>query len=475
MQANRHSITILFVTLLTFVCSVHAEESSELPTINTKLLSLKTWRENSYGLQLNPPLGYRVLEQNMDDALLRMLSPNRDAINLYIKKSDDPINMDRLEELTIGQIGMLNPSAVILGEPQAKHIRRIGGAPGLLIYFRFPAKKGGFWVLGQAFMQISPTTLALLQLDVDETKLADVRPTYEAILDSMAVESQEQIEKSRNAMMAAAVEWKQSMDAGTIKKALVAEQWLRIYDMVVTAKDAKPTERDIGYMCITQEPDKRLDNQGFHVSIQGRMLVDSHAYDTQADFFVSDDQAEEVWSVKTTHRVLKKDQKLDAVTQAAMADMNTNAETGVRSRGQINVKRTDRSGNKDFKWDQPGTAPLPATQPGDKPPVKQEPLPFVYLSQVELQMLDTLLPHKKPLSIGFYAYSAATGKVSFRTERVEPHKNGSCLVYSRVSPEQPEQVSEFDATGKLVKRVLPNGQVIVPTSPSELKARRLLK
>lgn len=475
MPANHRCFAIALTVLLLAAAGSPAAEDKNQPNVNTKLLSLKAWRENSYGLRLNPPLGYRMIEQNMDDAILRMLGPNRDAINLYIKKSDERINMERLEELTIGQNGMLNPSAVILGEPKTTHARRIGGAPGLLIYFRIPAKKGGFWVLGQAFMQISPTTLALLQLDVDETRFADVRPAFEAVLDTMAVESQEQIEKQRNEMMANALEWKKSVHAARIKAALLPEQWLRISDMVVTAKDAKPTERDIGYMRITQEPDKRLDEQGFRVTVQGRMLVDNHAYDTQADFFVSEDLVGEIWSVKTTHRVLKKDQKLDAVAEAVMADMNTNAETGVRSRGQINVKRTGMSGNSDFKWDQPGTAPLPTTQPGDAQAVPDQPPPFVYLSQVELQMLDTLLPHKKPLEIGFYAYSAATGKVSFRTERVEPRKNGACLVYSRVSPEQPEQVSEFDATGKLIKRSLPNGQVIVPTTPNELKARRLLK
>jgi hypothetical protein len=474
---------VALVALLVAGVTARAADENK---VNAKLLSLKSWRENSYGLTLHPPLGYHVLEQNMDDALVRLLGPRGDVMNLYIKKSSEPIGLKEIETSAVAQVASFNPTAVLLVPPEDKaggsgageggagevgHPRKIGGAPGILLYYRIPSKKG-FWVLGQGFMQISPTAVALLQLDVDETKFNDVRPVFEAVLDTLAVESQEKIEKERTALMVNAAAWKKTITAARLKAALVPEQWLRITGPANTSGAGKPGERDVGFMRISQHADKQLGAAGFRVTVQGRVLVDTQAYDTQADFFTNDGLDSEVWSIKTTHRVLKKDEKLDAAATAAMADMNTNAETGVRSHGKITVKRVGAAGNKDFNWDQPGVAPVPTTARAGAGATT--PPPFVYLSQVELQLLDSLLPHNAPLAVGFYAYSASTGKVSFRTERVEPRKDGSCLVYSRVSPEQPEQVTRFDAKGKLVDRTLPGGQTIVPTTEAELKARKLI-
>src|SRR6185369_10996180 len=111
-------------------------------------------------------------------------------------------------------------------------------------------------------------------------------------------------------------------------------------------------------------------------------------------------------------------------------------ETGVRSGDKITVSKQEPGSNKDFKWEKPKEG---------------------YLSQVEVLLLDALLPHTAATDVGFYAYYPLQGKLTFRSERVAPQPDGSCRVYSRPAPEHAEQVSYFGTDGRLQKRVLPGG------------------
>jgi hypothetical protein len=60
--------------------------------------------------------------------------------------------------------------------------------------------------------------------------------------------------------------------------------------------------------------------------------------------------------------------------------------------------------------------------------------------------------------------------VTFRSERVVPEPSGGFRIFSRPSPEQPEQMSVFDAQGKLLRRELPGGRVMTPTTFEQVRS-----
>ncbi|HCD32326.1 MAG TPA: hypothetical protein DER01_07945, partial [Phycisphaerales bacterium] len=71
---------------------------------------------------------------------------------------------------------------------------------------------------------------------------------------------------------------------------------------------------------------------------------------------------------------------------------------------------------------------------------------------------------------GFYAYHPNSGRISFRTERVEHKNNGRYVVYSRLAPEDiQEQITEYNPNGTIVKRTLPGGRMLIPAERHQIE------
>lgn len=460
-----------------------------------QLLAAERWREHSRGLSLQPPLGSRLLEMSSgaDDALLRIAGEGNYFIKLYIKTrkeastkvmafdidsraganasdakdrarnvDDVPVpaeaktdlTLDQIAELAIKQIANVQPGAVLVDQKRLDQ-----PLPTVALYFKIPNPKRGVWMLGQSLTQIDGSTVAMLQLDVDPNRFEQVRPIFEAVAKSIQIENPAKLAQQRAEWLEQADRWLSHLDSKTLHAKLVPEQWLRIVD----------NGKDIGHMRLIQKRDRQMDQQGIRVDVQAHVEVGEQSVDSLANFFLSDDGQNEIWSIRTTTRPTKP----VAADKTLPESLSTFAETGVRSKDKITVTRQSPAGNSEFHWDRPAK---PATAPAGTSSVAvkaMEPtmMPLPYLSQVELQMIDTTLPHKGPLEVGFYAYNPAAGKISFRTERVVLQSDGSYLVYSRLTPEQPEQVSQFNASGKLIRRTLPNGQMLLPTTKAELAAR----
>jgi YD repeat-containing protein len=222
-----------------------------------------------------------------------------------------------------------------------------------------------------------------------------------------------------------------------IHKALVPVQWFRMLDK---------NGRDIGYMRVNQKTDTTLQHKGIQVDVQSRLMVNHVAYDTLANYFASDEQdvktRNEVWSVRTTARP-----QAGAPKGAAEASW---AETGFLSKGVLSLTRQSPQEKKPFEWDN---------------------LPDGYLPQAHAQILASLMSPADHETMAFYVYYANTGKLALRTLRVIAQKDGSYQVLTRASPEQEEEAAFYDASGKLIRRVLPAGQVLMPASMEQIVAR----
>lgn len=451
-------------------------------TDGSSLLSNERWRENSYGLSLLPPLDSRLLEMTADDAVLRIAgragggtytfkvfikkrrevgdarferesmdtktSNRREVVVVNTPKIDPqtPLTLDQITQMAMKQIADAQPTAILLAQKTLN--LRVGqesqdpkSVPARVLYFKLSDKKRGPWVLGQAFMQITPMAITMVEMDVDETQYAAASPIFEAMVSSIDLEDPKAIEARRAAWVAQGDAWRKTLSTQKLHGVLKPEQWLRIVQ----------GDRDVGYMRLIQRTDNEMDHPGIRVDVQTRLEIADQAIDSLANFFLSDNGDHEVWSIRTTVRPLRPPA---ATAKNADVSETTWGETGVRDKDKITVTRSGPTGNETFNWD----------------------MPKGYISQVEMHLFDATAPQDKPRTeMGFFAYSPSIGRLAYRTERIILDNAGGMQIHTRTSPEQPEQVSYFSAGGVLIKRVMPSGQTILPTTKRELMARWSLK
>ena len=116
-------------------------------------------------------------------------------------------------------------------------------------------------------------------------------------------------------------------------------------------------------------------------------------------------------------------------------------------------------------------SPLASQGPSGIQELRWQCPPVGYLPQVKAAMLHDLISPENATTLGFYVYNPNIHKITLRTERVESASDGTFVVYSRPSPEAMQDVSYYDPQGRLVKRMLQNGRVLLPTTKDELAAR----
>jgi hypothetical protein len=425
---------LLGCTLSLTAVSAIAGDDSDGP------LSSQRWHERAHGLSLRPPLGSRIVSYTADDAFVRILAEGPYTITAYLKKSPESITLDRITQLAIEQLGLAQPSAKIIDQRPFQ----AGDWAGQVIYFLIPpSKTAPAWAHGQAFIQLNDHEFVILKLHVDHARFDAVRGAFEAVVRSLERQDPNQLGLERAARIAAGDTWRQSLDVAKIHQSLQSDQWFRIVDQ----------ENDIGYMRIREQTATEMNLAGVRVDIQARIVLGKATYDSISNFFASDDGRYEVWSVRTTQR--GGDTK---TAQTAQDDLTKKswAETGLRSDDQITVTIQNPTGSKEYHWQRP---------------------PKAYLSQVDLHLLERLLPPDSKTEYGFYAYYPNTAEITYRVSRVDRSSaDGNPLVVcTRPSPDQEEQVSYYDRSGRLLKRVLAEGRTTLPASQQQLASLWNLK
>jgi hypothetical protein len=199
------------------------------------------------------------------------------------------------------------------------------------------------------------------------------------------------------------------------------------------------------------------------VDVYARMHMGLRAVDSHSQNFLSHKRDYESWSIRTTVRERKEFQPGEKPAtlparpgaQAPAAEPKppqvtetTWLETGVRNGDVITIIRESPTGIDRFTWQKPRLG---------------------YISQVELFLMAPLIPRDNQ-DYGFYAYYPNTGTISFRTIRAvaSGEEGAGFRIYSRPAPDSPEQVSEYNAAGQLLRRALAEGRDVVPTTREEL-------
>lgn len=428
------------VLLLAALCCWLVSAASPA-TAADNLLASERWEDQAHGISLRPPLGSQMLRLSADDAILRISHPSGYKITGYVKQSTQELTLDEVMKTAVDQVSMAGTPMYKVEDPRDI---QLGSLKAKQFTFAAPALTPPA-VISQAFAMLGPQKVLLIELNCPAQSYEKIRPAFTQMLQSFRYEDPQKQAEQRTKMLQNGNTWFKALTTDAIHKALIADQWFRIMNR----------NQDIGYMRVTQKVDNALENPGIRIDMQSRLIVDNVAYDTLSNYFVSDrrsvnsegmTQMAEIWSVRTTARPMPGASK--DLTEASFAD------TGLLSRGKLSLTRESPQGKKPFEWDQ---------------------LPEDYISQAHAQLLPHLLSPADKETLAFFAYYANTGKIALRTERVEVSADGTYRVYSRPSPEQQEQISYFDAQGKLLRRSLPGGQMLIPTTAEEITNRWKLR
>ncbi len=556
------------------------------------MLDSKRWRESSFGVSLRPPLGTNLSARTYDDALVRIGKSGEYSIGVYIKSTQQEMNIDNVVRTAIEQFGFAQPTSKIIEQRVVKPAKR----PGWLIYFggNLPAgaekqkkdperdvealkqvartqmdtaamllkKKGqdldayriykavaqnspdaeirkkaaqhvaafevdrGFiarfladearrnkvndfvndkrpWVVGQAFMQLSPQNFVTLQMECSYEKFESSKEIFEAVIRSIDVQHPDDLNKVRKQLIDRGDVIRKTFSFDKLKGSLLPEvsvpivdengkpagvaplrlQYLRVVDgaedrgwmkvvhrlrrdeiiRLETRVEIDPKTGRKKYIKLPVEREAGVNGLGIDVYYR-LILGPTKAIDTHSQLFLSQDGNYESWATRTTVREHKdptaaaveaKSAKLKPAPAPAPVDPKkpaapavtqvTYMETGVRTHDEITIIREGPSGVERFAWKKP----------------------HGYISQIELMQLSGLLPRQDE-EYGFYAYHPQTGSISFRTVRVLSEGENGFRIYSRPTPDAPEQMSDYDKVGALTRRNLAEGRDVIPTTREEL-------
>lgn len=394
-------------------------------------LDEERWHENAYGLSLRPPADAQRVTQPASGAIVEFVDAPGYSIGLFIRQSESEVNLNTLKQQLALEVSYGSREANVIDD----HEFKVAGRPGTASYFR--VKRGDReWVLGYALFRIDPYTIVQLRLDSSTEGYEANRALFEAVIDSIQFASPAELDRIRAAWIRAGQRWRQGLDRDMLKQAMVAEQWFRVLDGTV----------DVGYMRFRHSLATELGVPGIRVQVDSRIVIGPASFDTVSFFWEADNGQAELWSIRQAKRTLHRG---PATGNAPAPPPQISEETGVRANGRINVKRALPGNVEELEWAVP---------------------PEGYLSQVELHLVPSLLPRNEQQDFGFYAYASTEAELGLRTMQVYPAENGQYVIRERPTVNGPEQVSTYDANGRLIRRQFADGRVIIPATPEEMRA-----
>ncbi len=401
---------------------------------NARNAATGRWQEQAYGMSLDIPADSTYHEQTADGALIQFLTQDPATIGVYIRRSQNELTLEGIKDKAVRELGFRHPSAVTL--TQDADPVTIAGRAGLGLFLAIPDEQQGDWVYGQVYALIDPTTVAVYQLNCNVSEFDAAYKTFKTLIDSVSFAAPAELDRLRTERITAGQVWLESINSEKIKSALIPEQWFR-----VTLEG-----KDIGYMRVRHHDEADHVPPGTSVAVQSRLVEGENIYDTEGQYFESDQRVDEFWTSTTT---LKLPQTAAYNPDAPPQPMTQNwRQTGLRDGHAMEVSQETPTNIKKYSWMTP---------------------PQAYLSQVNQFVLPALLPHDKPQTLAFYAFDKDARKLSLRTYQIQPMPGGSYRVFERPTPDQAQHVATYSPTGRLIERRLPDGRVILATTPQELK------
>jgi hypothetical protein len=464
----------MLIILSAFICPSAVAQDASRPVQAPGVVDFAAtpYRIESLGMSMWLPVGTQIDSSNIlgGDINFQISAPD----NLWLMRGFSPesrdVNLTPAAVVKSLEKSLLRPER-ITNEMQKEWNVNISGVNGKLLdetadllldnkpsarfYASMIRQDKIEIVIGYTVQQLGPGRFMLYEFTclIDEYQKA--RPQYETILAATTFEDPNEAAQLRATGVNNANSILTALTSDDLDS-LIAESdqytFYRLYRPATTGSDMDATE--IAYQRIRMAKGQRgevdpskskrnwgvLERQpGYIVQVDGRFLDGSDVIESQGIFFLSRDQNEELWTIRTQIR--------DSINRIQSWD-----ELGVRKDNDIKVTIT-----------QPGS---PATLTQWKIP--QE----AYCSQVISYLLPKLYVSRgAPQVFNVYRFNSSSGELSLRSDSLERSKTGAGWVLRTKQHENAqEETSALNDNGQLTRRILSSGIMMEPVELKKLIA-----
>ncbi|MEX0885676.1 MAG: hypothetical protein WD009_04475 [Phycisphaeraceae bacterium] len=434
-----------------------ADDASSAP--DEALLDDERWTEDAFGLSFRPPANAARLQQTADGAIATFLDRHGLQLSVYIRQTQDPVDLKTVVARSQHELMMLFNGLLPAGREDDPYVR-LAERPGARLYFLVPGdpqRDREEFIIGQAFVQIDPFTVGQLLFETQADDYDRAREIFEALLATLELEDPAVLDARRTAMVDAGQALLAELDFAELRARRIGQpQWFRI----------TLGGRDVGYMLREFAAATELGRDGLRIIERTRLHDGDVVYDSESDFFETDDGRTELWSIRTTERENRANRgrgggpragaarELSLRLEQSMgfgARRRAWAETGVRDRRHIVVNRESPTRVDRKQWE----------------------LPEHYLSHVRGRLLADALPRRPEPPAGpiaYYSYDSNGVRLALRTWRVETDEAGGRVVRERPAPDAAERVGWHDDDGRLQRRRMGDGRMLLPATEQEVLA-----
>lgn len=328
----------------------------------------------------------------------------------------------------------------------------LSGLPASRFYVRLERPDSSEVVSGYTVISLGPGRFLLFELTCPAVGFDRVRNAYESIVGAVEIRDPGEAAQERAAGVIAADMLLESLNREDFASMLDDEpRYFRLYRPAATGADADAEEVAYQRVLLTEGQRGELDpnkprsrwtaadrQHGYIVRIDGRFLDQDRIVDSRSIYFLSLDREEEAWTLRMRIRDDKR------------REQNW-TETGVRLGDDIKVT-VDQAGQ-------------PPTLAQWKRP------PEGYASQVESYLLPRIyVRFGAPSVFNVYRYHSATSELTMRTDELAPLEGGEgWSLTTRMHADAPIETTVLDEQGHIIRRVLPTGIVMEPSSLDQLK------
>jgi hypothetical protein len=353
------------------------------------------------------------------------------------------------------------------GEPDLT----IGQSPAAQFYAGFLSNTNQPVITGYTIALIEPGRFVIFQLDTTAQHAGVALDVYERVLHSVEMRNPADLAASRASAIKTGHAFINSLAASEYLAALPEDpiRWTR----TVAPDPAQPDGmREVGYQRVEMRTGKRGElnpqkpssrwstselDDGLLVKIEARAVLGTptnptaQIVDSQAIYWMKLDatgRGEESWSMRM---ILKE-----------RGEESMYTEVGARLGNQLTVT---------------------VNAPGTPPVEKRWRIPDEgYIAQAETHLLPLLMARAgNQADMAFYAYSSALNELKLRREQLtsvrddetgenRPPRNAAWRLRTEVTEGAAPRIYFLSDTGEFVRGQLPDGSIIAPTRPEELRA-----
>jgi len=306
-------------------------------------------------------------------------------------------------------------------------------------------------VTGYTVFQRTAGEFVIIQMDCPQKNFPNGRKVYETVVATARFTDPALLSAARMAVVLAGDAFLASLTSRDLEDALLAEPaFYRIYKPAKTGSPADAEE--VAYQRLQMRkgqlgelnPDRPKTawspherEFGYLVRVDARTLHQGNIVDSQAIYFLSTDRARETWSVINVIRPAEGEPR--SITQTVVREDRKLTVTILRGPGEPEIST----------WTLPTQG---------------------YISRVELYLLPRLVAAKNvPVELGFYAYSEMNNRVSLRRDVFEKDPLGTWKRTSTIAEVTDPLRDTLDAAGNLLRRELPEGQIVEPIERERLQ------